>query len=51
MLHAQANEWERALPHARALAEHHPGEGSRSLLLRVEDEAAKRSAGPPPGSR
>jgi len=50
-LHAQANEWERALPHARALAQHHPGEGSRSLLLRVEDEAAKRSAGPSPGSR
>jgi predicted CXXCH cytochrome family protein len=50
MLYAQSEQWERALPHARALALLSPGEGPRTLLLRVEDEVAKRSAGPPPGS-
>jgi Flp pilus assembly protein TadD len=49
MLHAQANEWARALPYARSLAQLHPGEGPRALLLRVEDEAARsgeRTEGP-----
>jgi Flp pilus assembly protein TadD len=50
MLYAQSDQWERALPHARALALLAPGEGPRALLLRVEEELAKRSAGPPPGS-
>jgi len=50
MLYAQAGQWERALPHARALVELSPGEGPRALLLRVEEENARRSAGPPPGS-
>jgi predicted CXXCH cytochrome family protein len=50
MLYAQSDQWERALPHARALVLLSPGEGPRSLLLRVEEEVAKRAAGPPPGS-
>jgi predicted CXXCH cytochrome family protein len=50
VLYAQSQQWERALPHARALVELSPGEGPRALLLRVEDELARRAAGPPPGS-
>ena len=34
MLYAQSDQWERALPHARALVELAPGEGPRSLLRR-----------------
>jgi Flp pilus assembly protein TadD len=49
-LYAQAGQWERALPHARALVALSPGEGPRALLLRVEDELARRAAGPPAGS-
>ncbi len=50
VLYAQSEQWERALPHARALVELSPGEGPRALLLRVEEELARRAAGPPPGS-
>jgi hypothetical protein len=50
VLYAQTGRWERALPHARALVELSPGEGPRALLLRVEDELARRAAGPPRGS-
>jgi predicted CXXCH cytochrome family protein len=50
VLYAQAEQWERALPHARALVELAPGQGARALLSRVEEELARRAAGPPPGS-
>jgi len=50
VLYAQAGLWERALPVARALVELSPGEGPRTLLLRVEEELARRAAGSPPGS-
>jgi predicted CXXCH cytochrome family protein len=50
VLYAQSGQWERALPHARALVELSPGEGPRALLLRVEEELARRAAGPPAGS-
>jgi Flp pilus assembly protein TadD len=50
VLYAQSGRWESALPHARALVELSPGEGPRALLLRVEEELARRAAGPPAGS-
>jgi Flp pilus assembly protein TadD len=46
--YAQAGQWEKALPHARALVAASPGEGPRALLLHVEDEVARRAAAPPP---
>ena len=50
VIYAQQGKWEQALPHARALVELSPGEGPLALLLRVEEELARRDAGPPPGS-
>ena len=47
--YAQAGLWEQALPHARALVALTPSEGSRALLLRIEDEIARREAVPPAG--
>jgi predicted CXXCH cytochrome family protein len=49
-LYAKSDRWEEALPHARALVALSPGEGPRALLLRVEEELARRAAGRPPGS-
>jgi predicted CXXCH cytochrome family protein len=49
-LYAKSDRWEQALPHARALVALSPGEGPRALLLRVEEELARRAAGRPPGS-
>lgn len=49
-LYAQTQQWERALPHARALVEILPEPGPRALLQRVDEEAAKRAADPRPGT-
>jgi len=40
--YAQAGRFREALPHARALAAAAPGENSRALLMRIEDEAARQ---------
>jgi predicted CXXCH cytochrome family protein len=49
-LYARAGSFEAALPLARELVELAPGEGSRALLRRVEEEVARRAAGREPGS-